>query len=234
MRKSFNIIILSGFVLCSLLNGFAQEKVVTEEELTALKNNAYGKLKDKIYRVTMISKSYKNASDLSPNYFINEVSEYVPPDRVRRLRETKNEQGASRTEAILIGQKTYVKLKNEDWKELPPLEDKSFGGIKADVSDRQKTVEVKYKGQTTIKNQSADLYEIRVTRKYDSPTFRSITVDIERYWLNKDGMFLKRESESKRDSEKAILHIIWEYEYDPSIKIEAPIIKSAPKTPAKP
>jgi len=229
MNFFFSIFILSVFFLCSLLNSFAQEKVVTEQEVTNLKNIAYEKLKSKIYRVTMISKSYKNASDSSPNYFIKEVSEYVPPDRKREVREIIDEKGTTRTEAISIGQSKYLKINNEEWKELSPSVRRTVQG---DRVEDKKTVEVRYKGQTKIKNQSADLYEKQITTEYVSLNGRSTTVHIyiERFWFSKDGLFLKRESESKRDNEEDTLYINWEFDYNSKIKIAAPIIKSETKT----
>jgi len=226
MKKSLNIIILSGLLLCSFINVFTQEKTVSEQEINTLKDNAYKKLKGKTYRVTMVSKHYKNLGDASPYYSANEVSEYAPPDRKRDVREVTNEKGTTLTETITIGQKRYTRQNKEGWKELKPSDNRSFSTLSGDALGNQTTVEVKYKGKTTIKNQSADLYEITTTRNYNDPRFRSTTVSVERFWFNKDGMFLKKENQSKVDDVKFIVDIVWEYEYDPSIKIEAPIIKS--------
>ena len=226
MRKFFNIIILSGVVFSTLMSGFAQERAATEQELNALEKNAYEKLKGKTYRITMVSRHYKNAGDSSPYYFANEVSEYVAPDRKRDVREVTNEKGANRTETISIGQRKYIKQNNESWKELKSSSDRSFGGFTGKTLNHETKVEVKYRGKTAVKNQNADLYEITKIRSYDDPKFRSTTVSTDRFWFNKDGMFLKRENESNVDNVKFIVNIVWEYEYDPNIKIEAPIVKS--------
>lgn len=225
MKKSFYIIILLGLFLCSLLNSFAQEKVVTEQELNNLEKIAWKKMKDKSYRVTVTFRRYKNVSDSLPNYPSKEVLEYVPPDRKREVREASNEKGTTRTERISIGQKKYIKENNEDWRELQPSKVRMT--VQGDRMEDKKTVEVRYKGQTKVKNQSADLYEKQTTIEYESGNGRTTTVftSIERFWFGKNGFFLKREFESKKDSEENSSHTILEYDYDSKIKIEAPIVK---------
>jgi len=231
MKKSFNIIILSSLLLCSFINIFAQEKMVSEQEITNLRNNAYEKLKNKTYRVIMTSEGYVNAKDSSPNQFVKGITEYISPDRLHSIYERKTGETTFREEAISIGQKKYVKQDNENWKELLPLGNSagnatgigSGSGFKTAIIDNEKTVEYKYKGKETIKNQKADLYVVTTMRKYNSPNFKSTTVITEKFWLDKDGVFLKRESETKLNYKKVINHILWEYEYDPNIKIEAPI-----------
>jgi hypothetical protein len=233
MKKSLYIIILSGLIICSILSAFAQEKVITEQELTALKETAYEKLKDKTYRVTMTSEGYGKVNDLSSKYSISEVNEYVSSDR-HHIREMKNQQGTTHEESISIGQKKYVKENNKNWRLLPPSEsgNKNFGTVGGPLN-HEKTVVCKYLGEKNIKNQKADLYEIKTTRKYNNPNLRLTTEDVERLWFNKDGMFLMRESKSRLNDEKVFTKTIWEYEYDPNIKIEAPIIKSESKQTPK-
>ncbi len=229
MKKSCKIIILSGLILCSFLSAFAQERKVTEQELTTFTDNAYKKLKDKTYRVTMTSESYVSVKDSSPNQLVNAITEYISPDRRHSIYERKVGETMFREETISIGQKEYVKQNNEDWKEISAAGNGSGSGFRGSVINNEKNVVSKYKGNETIKNQKADLYEIVTTRKYSSPNFNSTTVITEKFWLNKDGLFLKRESDTKIDNKKNISHIVWEYEYDLNIKIEDPIIKAKAK-----
>ncbi len=235
MKKSFNIVVLSILILCSFINTFAQEKTVSEQDITNLKDTAYEKLKDKVYRVTMTSEGYMNAKDSSPNQFVKEITEYISPDRRHSIYERKTGETTFREETISIGQKKYVRRDNGNWKELSLIGNSagngtgSGSGFKTAIIDNEKTVECKYKGKETIKNQKADLYVLTTTRRYNSPNFKSTTVITEKFWLDKDGIFLKRESETKLDYKKVISHIVWEYQYDPNIKIEAPRIETVDK-----
>ena len=232
MKNFLSIFVLSGLFFCSLLNSFAQEKIISEQELNNLKANAYKKLEGKTYRVTMISKIYRNDSDSSPYYISKDVSEYISPDRSRGVNETTNEKGTTRTETISINQKRYIRKNNEDWEEYKPSKSvrSTVQGDRVDMSNKT-TIEAKYKGQTKINNQSADLYEIQTTSEFMSANGRTnnVYISIERFWFNKDGLILKREFEAKPESGQNISQTTWEYDYNPKIKIEAPIIKNKMK-----
>ena len=227
MKKYFNTIILCSLLFGSFLGVFSQKKSTNEQEFTTLRNSASEKLKNRNYRIIMTSESYKNVNDFSPYYFISEITEYISPDLFHHIFERKTEQNTSREETITIGQRKYSRQNNEDWKELPTIENNNGGsgtgsGLKGIALNSEKNVEYKYKGRETVKNQKADLYEVSTTRKYNSPNFRATTVMTEKFWFDKDGMFLKTEIEF-RNNNKVTSHTVRDYEYDPNIKIEAPI-----------
>ncbi len=230
MKKSFYIIFLFGLIFGSLLKVCAQEKIVSEQEVETLKKNAHERLKNKTYRVTMTSEGYENINDPIKTRFIKEITEYLPPDHYYRFYERKGKQSITREETISVGQTKYYRQNNEDWKKLLPVTNSAGNGPGGVPINNEKTIEYKYLGKETVKNQNADLYIVKTTRKYNEPNYKSTTVITEKFWFDKGGFFIKRESETKRNNEKVASHIIWEYEYDLDIKIEAPIIKSETKT----
>lgn len=235
MKNYFNSIVLCGLLFSSLLNVFSQEKSLNEQEFTALRNTASEKLKSRNYRVVMSSESYKSVNDSSPYYFTSEITEYILPDRRHYILERKTELNTTREETISIGQRKYSRQNNEVWKELLPVGNNNGGGsgsgsgFSGSPLNYEKTIEYKYKGKETVKNQKADLYEVLTTTKYNSPNFRATTIMTERFWFDKDGMFLKTEIESKINN-KVNSHTVREYEYDPKIKIEAPVKDAAGKS----
>lgn len=230
MKKSFNIIVSSSLIFCSFLSIHAQGKTVSEQELTALINNANKKLSESNYRSISNSKSFKRSSDKTFNQFVTNVVEYISPDHRHTIYEFKSKEMNSRLETISIGQKKYVKRNSEDWKEIAASENEfGFGGQTGNI-DGEVLIERKYKGSEILKNQNAELYEIATTRKYNLPNFKYVYTVTERLWFAKNGTFLKKESETREDNGKITYYDILEYEYNPkNLKIEAPIIKTQSK-----
>lgn len=223
MKRIFNTLsILFLFSIC-FAQITAQNRKVTEQEITSLKNNAYEKLKNRTYRRTMTSESYKNINDKAPYYYVTSILENLPPDKSHYVYENKTIDGTKRTETITIGQKKYQRLNNESWNETAS-ESSGFGGGSGTLVDTQKTVEYKYLGKKTIRDQDADLYEKKTTTKFESSGKKFTSIYTERFWFSKDGLFLKTENESKDGNDKITSHTIFEYEYNlTDLKIEAPI-----------
>lgn len=226
MKDIFKFGFLFTVVLSVFINGFAQEAKITEKKFESLKNDAYSQLKDKNYRVKMTSESYKSTADSSPYYFINEVNEYLSPDRSHNFSERKTPEKITRSETITIGQKKYVRFDNEKWKQAESTQVNSGGtggyviGKKLDKSEK---VEYKYQGKKNINNQKADLYEQKTKTIYNLQGREYITVITEKYWFSEKGSFLKRESSTEESDGKVTSHTVWDYEYDPTIKIKPPI-----------
>ena len=198
----------------------AQERTISEQEISALRKNASEKLKSKIYRVKMIYESW-NINSSAPDRLINITTEYLP-DRYHNIIEIKTVDGTSHEEAIKIGKRKFVKWNNEAWKELSPAKANDEGDLISLPVAIEVTVECKYLGKRVINNQNADLYEIKTTKKYKFYERVFIPIYTERFWFNQDGLFLKTESETELNNKTS--HTIDEYEYDPKDqKIEAPI-----------
>lgn len=81
------------------------------------------------------------------------------------------------------------------------------------------------KGET-VNNQTADLYQIVTNRKYIYPTKNYTDVQTESYWFDASGRFVKILEEYYDGDTKNVSRKTEEYEYDPNIKIEAPVLKT--------
>ena len=223
MKKIINLIISAILVLSASLTIFAQDQTALKQQLTNLKENAYKKSKNKTYRVKMTGESHRRSNDPKPNQFSSQIREYTPPDNSHIIYKLKTDQGILQEEKILIGQKEYIKQSDGSWREAPSRGN-GIGGnfaVAGNPIENEVSVEYFYKGKKNINNQTADLYEVRTTRKYKTTNTESINT--ERYWFDQNGMFLRTENEGKINN-KVTSSSISEYEYNLNIKIEAPKI----------
>lgn len=224
--------VLAAFVVAGLIiNVAAQDelKAFTREELEALKKNASEKLKGKTYRSVETSESFIR-QDFIGNFVNKTTYEIVPPDRRRSIIETKEASGVRRDEWIYIGNRTFHKKGDEDWQEISVIsEGRGSGGGRgiAIVSEMpEKTVEYKLTRKQIINDQETDLYEVINTSRYESG-YSIIFKD--RTWFNQDGLFVKTEYERTNTNSTGFFRVTKEYEYDPNIRIEAPLIKEKDK-----
>ncbi|HVE55629.1 MAG TPA: hypothetical protein VNB22_02300 [Pyrinomonadaceae bacterium] len=202
----------------------AQKKETTEQKLTELRKNATEKLKSQSYRKKMTFESYKSLRDSKPYLVVNEITEFVPPDSSRVFSETKSPEGVSRLETITIAQRKYTRINNEDWKQVPLIQSGSGPGFgKPEVVRRERTVKYNDKGKKIINGQNADLYEFKIIYRYQFRELDYQNVITNRFWFSANGLFLRTESAEQDNNKRFTSRSISEYEYDPNIKIEAPI-----------
>lgn len=73
-----------------------------------------------------------------------------------------------------------------------------------------------------INGQTVDVYEQKITRKYEN--IKGLSVNEEKIWIDQRGRYLKTETKS-RIGDEHIFQMIVEYEFDPKINVSAPKIK---------
>ena len=202
----------------------AQEKKISEQEFVALRKNASEKIKDKSYRVKMTSESSTIVTDPAPSWFTTSIIE-LTSDGYHNVYETKSADKVTRNEEIKVGNRKYTRLNNDAWKEVTTVTSQNGSGsgiVTVTLAKSEKNVEWKYKGKKSLNGQNTDLYEVKTTTKFKLKDKDITSIFTERFWLSQDGLILKTESESERNK-KVFSHTVYEYEYDPNIKIEAPI-----------
>ena len=218
--RLFGLLLLTAGTAASIA---AQEKRITEAEITALRNKAAEKLNGQKYRIKMTSGVYRNPNSKTPTWTNNSIIEYAP-EGSRSITEINNNGQRSLSEMITLGERRFMKTNNEAWEELPATQ--GFGGGSGvAVSSEEKVkrgVEYKYLGKKMVDDRETDLYEIKTTTKITSRGKTGVSVVTERFWFSRDNQFIKTESESRYD-DKPVQHTVRRYEYDPNIKIVAPI-----------
>jgi hypothetical protein len=232
--KSFpQIIVLAGFVLAFLfINAAAQEKPFTDEELANLKQTAYKKLENLKYRSTRTYESFVS-KDSSLNYFSKTISKIVPPNNRHTITETKDSRGLRKEESIFVNGRLFLKYDDGDWKEIIEEGNGSGYGMgrgRGSGSGGESNVKItrtenyKLEKDQIVNDQKADLYEKTITIRYTSDDFDYSKTNSEKYWFNKDGLFVRTETENTSTYSESFTRSTALYEYDPNIKIEVPIV----------
>jgi hypothetical protein len=154
----------------------------------------------------------------------NSVMEFVAPDRRHNIDDGR--------EVITIGKIMYVK-KGGEWQnmgtQMSDMVDKMKGRVqqmstdeKADATKALNLGDYKSLGDEVLDGVPTGVYEMHSkfdTKQPGLPTIEMVT----KYWVAKsDGLFRKEESNGSEAGMKIKTTKI--YEYDPSIKIEAPIL----------
>ncbi len=220
------IILALAFISICFVSIFGQAKTVSKDEITTIFDKWKQQSKQKTYRI-------KTVSEFGVNGISNkseDLSEYEPTDKQRFVSELKTPRLTTKIETIRIGEKKYTRKNSGEWKEVA-IEKKTLpkGNNKIVVE----ADEYRYIGQETVSGQNTEVYERNTKHKITSEksskeSFSTIKV---KYWFNKDGLMLKTEMETEIVSgiAKSFSRRTSIYEYDPNIKIEAPIIKSDSK-----
>jgi len=231
-RKSFKAVFSLAIILCAFLSISAQENTFKEEDLMALKTAAELKLKGKIYRHTTIETFYSNGNK-TPDSTSKRIVEIIPPDRYRYMSITETPKGTERYEYIQVGERRFSREDNGEWKES------TAGGTGSGMGNGSGSGDALYKLETTIERklkkgeivnrQKVDLYETVTTFKYIYPTKTFTSVWKGTYLFDESGRFVKYEQEYNAGEENSIKKTVEEYEYNPKIKIEAPILSKKTK-----
>ena len=149
--------------------------------------------------------------------------EVVPPDRSRYSYVYESDSTTKKYDSIRIGEKRYIRHESGDW-EIDKSEPKY--GIGAGSRATVKLLE-----KTFFNGRAVSVYEV-VSDEYfsDSGDWRITS----RYWLSEENLLLKTESEIVDKKNNVLSKQISIYDYDPNIKIEAPVIKEEQKSVGKP
>lgn len=209
-------ICLTGFSLC-----FGQEKVITQNEFDVVYAKWKRQSKDKSYRVKQTLESKLNGTD--SNRREESTSEYAPNDK-RRFVFTLKTPIVTKSETIYIENKKYTRKNEGEWKEeliKPKVSTQSERKIEVESN------EYKYLGQETINTQATEIYVHIAKHKINNEktSKNSSSTYTTKYWFDKNGLLHKMESEVEiiTGMMKSSSKRTYFYEYDPTIKIEAPI-----------
>jgi hypothetical protein len=210
MKHNFKITALLIIVLCVFQNAFGQSNADASGELQDLQLKAQKLRAVKSYRTKTTIETF-DAKGTTLKYKNESVSETLPPDR-RRYTSTAVIDGKTRkTEMISIGEKNYLRIDGGAWK-LDDSEPRY--GLAAAYRSGVKIIE-----ETTLNGQPVKVFEEKGGTSSDEGD-KSYT---KKYWLTAEGELLKTESEEVFDKTNEIRRSVTVYEYDPNIKIEAPI-----------
>ena len=208
------------FLLCHFSsNVLAQTREISDQEFKKAKDSAYQKTSAENYRTTLKSQHFYNISDKEPYFQRNVITEHTKNGYHEILEDIRGSK-IERSETIEIKKRKYLKKSNGKWKDI--TDEVSGGLFSATVIENKETTEQRYLGKQTIKGQAVDVYEQKITRKYEDS--EGLSVNEEKIWIDQKGRFIMTETKS-RIGDKNIFQMTVVYEYDPRIKIAAPKIK---------
>ncbi len=223
MKKLILLMLLNMFIVIQV---FSQERIITDNELSAKINKSTQSLKGRIYRLRTTIITEVDGIQQSQNRIL--VREFNPPDRRRYVSELIMPNTKRVVETIIIGDKKYVRNDSESWvvsnvaSKIPKEKIPSKNVRKVQII----STEVKYVGKDVLNGKSLDVYEQLTKTKLTSEKSKSFT-DLEqksKYWFDAAGFVIKYTNEELNLSApmKLITRQTWIYEYDDGIKIEAP------------
>lgn len=220
MSNKLKSIVFSMIVLSFCLTISAQENIdssgqtITKEQFYATFQKAREKTQTRKRRIKYASQTDSPTAEDKRLLF----SEFVPPNRERFVFDFYEADKLRRYEEIQIGATTYVRYDEENWRKKTEPEIARAYGKGGEI----KTEFLLIKNQI-INKQTTDLYRETEISSYPSLPNSKPTIEITEFWINSDGLLVKYARSTTDKSLGELLNRIEDYEYDPTIQINAPI-----------
>ena len=218
-------------IIGSVFNVIAQASTFEDSSLYDLKDKAETSSNNSVVRIITIEESFEKG-DKVPANSIKYINEVIPSNdsnsiyRSRFISEKKTKNGVEREELITIGDQRYIKRNNSNWEVFKSEGRGSGSGSGSGSGENVKietTSENKLQRGVIANNQKTDHYQTTRTYKYLYPTGTIINYSKEGFWFDAKGRYVQTLEESSDGKTKNIDRKTTLYEYDLSIKIEAPI-----------
>jgi hypothetical protein len=233
--NKIKLINLTVLLICTIgFNVYEQRKEILPGEYANLSKKASENRKKMRFRIVTKSEHYfgNELKNIESN-----IVEFIPPNKTHLVSEMKsfNRMKVFSTETIRIGDDNYKRENGGDW--IKQIQEK----VVSLPSNFTRTIANNAKAYLTenvqFNNQIANLYEITVKYTHQvqtSPANKEvrdiITYHKDKIWMSRDGLLLKSESEDESpEPVKFLSRRSSVYEYDSSIKIEAPVLKAENK-----
>lgn len=229
MNRLLKLLVIASLIIVAVQNTVGQERRVMAKELDDLKAKAYSILKQKPHRQNAHFESF-DGLDLVPFDKWQRTIEFLDSETKREVSVGKFRNRYTgvirhRIERVYKDNRKFVRFDDDPWKVDPSADGPVRGSDLETLYARSPNVvsEFMYKGKVKINNISVDRYE--VTRKYiDQYRGSERSRIFKGYFLfDKKGRLLKTEYETNKLDGQYSYHYIQEFEYDPKMKIEAPV-----------
>ncbi len=214
---------------------FGLSLVATAQVETTFESNTLYKLQDEArratdqgtLRLTILKEHFENGNTI-PVSTEKYISEVIPPDRRRFITEIKSKTGIRRSEFINIGTQRYIKENGGKWEVYQP---KGGGGSGQGSGNGSGGEQVKIESSSVnklerdviVNNQKTDYYETTVNYKFFYPTGTVTAYSKKGFWFDAQGRYVRTLKEDFSGDTKSLSREITDYEYNPDIKIEAPM-----------
>lgn len=226
------VVVLCILLLTLLVSAAeSQRRTVTESEIDALLKTAVGVRKSVAYRITH-SAFVANPSNNEDERKSLTVAEWLPPDRWRSMIEYRPSSTSElvRKEEIRIANKRFSRENLGEW--TVTATEAVDGGGAFDIPwatdygpDTVTSLEYQYAGTQKIDGKIFDLYRKIRTVSYGARPGKPLRTVTRTYWFDNQGRLAKLvNDDDDAPNTGRRYRLLFDYEYDPTIKIEAPII----------
>ena len=163
---------------------------------------------------------------------IKTLTEHVTPGRSRTVVERKERGKRTVTETIWIDKSRYIRVNDGTWTvtqlSTPSGDGSGSGSASVTTGNFREPPKIEqefeYIGRKDLNGRAADVYEKVIRRTQVMLDTKIVTVETSTYWFDDRGMLLKQTQEGEITGKGRTFKTSTEYEYDPTIKIEAPIL----------
>ena len=207
------------------LNALSQVTKISEADLKAIIPSATSASSLLSRREKAVTEMFDDKA-LPPIKTIIFTKTFLPPNKTQSFYSSENSSGKFVDERITIGPNEYVRSNDGPWKIETPEERAGFPPPPKAISVPAPTDEIVTVYRRTLAELDThriSFYEMEKTgTKTDKNGTYKVTA-ISRYWINKDGTLAELQTEIFASNSKGRYVRTVIYEYDPNIKIEAPI-----------
>lgn len=215
MKKILSLLVL----LAGITAVHAQEKSIQKSDFEAVIKSATDILKTTPHRITVTQKTDVNGKSQENSSAIVEVAS---SDKLRSVRETKSLNQNSKREFVRIGDKSYSRENDGQWKQAAMPVNPNEGMTK--TVDEQ--LQYQSLGKETLNNLAANVYvKTKTSKMIDSSNNREIlSTEKVKYWFDGNGALIKREMARENRVGEKTFHFMTTavFDYDKNIQVVAP------------
>jgi len=228
-RRFATKLLLIVMALASAVSAYGQRRTVNESEIDDLVKAATGARQSLAYRLTHTTYSARPSETEERRASVS-LFEWVAPDQWRSTIEYRPSSTSDlvRRETRRIGDKQFALQPSGDWTvtTISSSRGSLSGGTKPWVPLTMESLVCQYVGTEVMGGKTVDMY--RKVGNYKSEV-RSGGFVLSRmtktFWFDKKGLLIKEDhlfDNAANSTPRA--HYVWEYEYDPTIRIEEPVM----------
>lgn len=212
--------ILVAVAVCAI-SAFGQANEVTEKQFSEVEQKGNELLKKSTYRLTRRQEYFEspaNPGRTGESY----LKEVIQPNKWRTVEEKQYSGKNARVERLWDGNALFERENDGPWT-------KYSGGGSSDLDIKPGRISARYLfyGRGELDGRPTEIYEVNTIReanKYSATGFVIVRyLRNARYWFAPGGRLLKRIVQNSIDGKDELTRETTWIEYDPNIKIEAPI-----------
>lgn len=223
-RNVIALVLLTVISLVLSTAAFAQQKASESDQIVTVTGKAERRLDSISFRMTLKTEWF---TERDGDIFTEALETFVKaePDRYQSI----SQAGQTRVETVVVGNKTFRRTDDADWASVAVATIRKSG----DESTAARFGELaggaffpvgsgKLIDKGTIDGVEVSMYEVRNVLQ-DRTTERGSRTETKTYWINNDGLIVRRVIEHEFQGDKRLMRSTANYSYI-GIRVEEPIL----------